>query len=65
MKEKFFYAQQLYDTVTLIYGRDLGQLVSDLQNDKHNGTDSGIGMKGEALEPIVFAQSVQMRSEQS
>lgn len=61
LNEKFSYALQLYDTILLIYGRDLAQLVSDLQNDKLNGTDSGISIKVKALETIVCAQSEQMR----
>lgn len=52
--EKFSNALQLYNAVTKIYGRDLAQLVSDLQNDKHNGTDSTISREVEAFESVVF-----------
>lgn len=39
------------------------QLVSDPQDDKHNGTGSSICMKFEALEPDLFEQCVQKKKE--
>lgn len=56
INEKFSTALQLHDAVTQIYGRDLAQLVSNLQNDKDNGTDSSISRKGAALESVVFVR---------
>lgn len=36
-------------------------LVIKLKDDKHKSTNGGIGMKGEALEPYLLDQIVQMK----
>lgn len=45
----------------LSYGRDIAQLVSNLQDDKLDGVDGGVSMKVEDLEPYLFEQRVQTR----
>lgn len=52
---------QLRYTDVLSYSRESAQLVSNLQDDKHNGVDGGINMKAEGLKVDLFEQSVWMR----
>lgn len=44
---------QLYDACAWTNGKDLVQLVSDLQGDERNGVNGGISMKQE-LNPLAL-----------